>query len=180
MNIPWVSIILLGVAASFLPLQFGLEIALLRTSDGLKKGAALVSGITLFRITVFVGIGLIFTSVLAKMSTFLSTISTAIGSTLRQLHLFVTSDQHVLFDVLIIASGVILLVQAFHHWRNRTQAKDAKESVPSFVKRFGDSSGGLLALGFAWTAISLNQWLSTTAALGQILSLMRHCQEKAG
>jgi len=118
MDIPWVSIILLGVAASFLPLQFGLEIALLGSDHGLNKGSGLVSGITLFRITVLVGIGLIFTGLLATMSTFLSGISTAIGSTLHQLHLYVTSGQHVLFDVLLIASGVILLVQAVHHWRN--------------------------------------------------------------
>ena len=168
MDIPWVSVILLGVAASFLPLQFGLEIALLGSSDGLKKGSGLISGITLFQITVLVGIGLIFTGLLAKMSAFLSGISTAIGSMLSQLHLYVTSGQHVLFDLLLIASGVILLVQAAHHWRNREQSKDTKESTPSFVKRFGDSPGGLLALGFAWTAISLNQWLFTTAALGQI------------
>lgn len=47
MNTPWVSLILLGVAASFLPLQFGLEIALLGKIDGLKKSASLISGITL-------------------------------------------------------------------------------------------------------------------------------------
>ena len=174
MDVPWVSLILLGVAASFLPLQFGLEIALLGSDDGLKKGTGLIGGISLFRIAVLVGIGLIFTGLLAKMSTLLSNVSTAIASTINQLHLSVRSGQHVLFDVLIIAFGVILLVQATHHWRNRKQTEDAKDSTPSFVKRFEDSTGGLLALGFAWTALSLNQWLFTTAALGQILSLSAH------
>ena len=65
MAIPWVSVILLGVAASFMPLQFGLEIAFLGLDDGPKKGTGLVSGITLFRITVLVGIGLIFTGLLS-------------------------------------------------------------------------------------------------------------------
>jgi len=51
---------------------------------------------------------------------------------------------------------------------------DGKENDTSFSKRFGDSPAGLLALGFAWAAVSLNQWLFTTAALGQILSLSEH------
>ena len=49
--------------------------------------------------------------------------------------------------------------------------KGCKRKRSIIYKRFGDSLGGLLALGFAWTVISLNQWLFTTAALGQILSL---------
>jgi len=124
-----------------------LEIALLGSDEGLKKGTGLISGITLFRITVLVGIGLIFTGLLAKMSTFLSGISTAIGSTLSQLHLYVTSGQHVLFDVLLIASGVILLVQAVHHWRNRTQTKDGKENDTIGIKLRKDTSQKLKSSG---------------------------------
>ena len=174
MNIPWASLILLGVAASFLPLQFGLEIALLGKSDGLKKSSSLIGGITLFRILLLVAIGLIFTGLLEKISTFLANISAAVSTTLHQLHLAVTSGQHVIFDGLLIAAGVALWIRAYHHWRNRTQTKDAKESDTSFSKRFGDSPAGLLALGLAWAAVSLNQWLFTTAALGHILSLSGH------
>ncbi len=174
MNVPWVSLILLGVAASFLPLQFGLEIALLGKSNGLRKSSSLVGGITLFRIFLLVAIGLIFTGLLEKISTFLADISAAASTTLHQLHLAVTSGQHVIFDGLLIAAGVMLCLRAYGHWRNRTQTKDAKESDSSFSERFGDSPGGLLTLGFAWVAVSLNQWLFTTAALGHILSLSEH------
>ncbi len=174
MNTPWVSLILLGVAASFLPLQFGLEIALLGKSDGLKKSSGLISGITLFRILILVAIGLIFTGLLEKISTFLADISTAASATLHQLHLAVTSGQHVIFDGLLIAAGVMLWIRAYHHWRNRTPKEGPKDSNSSFSARFGDSPGGLLALGFVWAVVSLNQWLFTTAALGEILSLSDH------
>ena len=174
MNAPWVSLILLGIAASFLPLQFGLEIALLGKSDGLKKSFSLISGITLFRILILVAIGLVFTGLLELISTFLADISTAVSTTLHQLHLAVTSGQHVIFDGLLIAAGVMLCFRAYNHWRNRTQTEDAKESHPSFSERFGESPGGLLALGLVWAAVSLNQWLFTPAALGEILSLSDH------
>ena len=134
MNIPWVSLILLGVAASFLPLQFGLEIALLGSSDGLKKSSSLIGGITLFRILLLVAVGLIFTGLLEKISTLLADISAAVSTTLHQLHLAVTSGQHVIFDGLLIAAGVLLCFRAYHHWRNRTQTKDGKESHSSFTE----------------------------------------------
>ena len=174
MNAPWVSLILLGVAASFLPLQFGLEIALLGKKDGLKKSASLISGITLFRILLLVAIGLIFTDILEKISAFLADISTSASTILHQLHLAVTSGQHVIFDSLLIAAGVLLWFRAYQHWRNRTQTEEPKKSHPSFSERFGESTGGLLTLGFVWAVVSLNQWLFTTAAIGEILSLSEH------
>ena len=174
MNTPWVSLILLGVAASFLPLQFGLEIALLGKRDGLKKSASLIGGITIFRVLLLVAIGLIFTGLLEIMSAFLADISTSISATLQQLHLTVTSGQHVIFDGLLIAAGVGLCFRAYHHWRNRTPKEGPKDSNSSLSARFGDSPGGLLALGFVWAVVSLNQWLFTTAALGEILSLSDH------
>ena len=51
---------------------------------------------------------------------------------------------------------------------------DGKENDTSFSTRFGDSPAGLLTLGLVWAAVSLNQWLFTTAALGEILSLSEH------
>lgn len=171
MDTPWVSLVLLGVAASFLPLQFGLEIALLGKSDGLKKSASLISGITLFRILLLVTMGLIFTDLLDKISAFLANISTAASTALQRLHLSVISGQHIIFDSLLIATGVMLLVRAYNHWHNRTQTEEPKDSHPAFSKRFGESPLGLLALGFVWAVVSVNQWLFATAALGEILSL---------
>ena len=98
MNNPMLSIILLALVASFMPLQFGMEIVFLGEDDGLKKSVGMLSGITLFRVLVIILIGVIFTSFLDKISSLFDTFSAWITSTLHQLGLGITSGEHVLFD----------------------------------------------------------------------------------
>ena len=68
MNSPWLSFILLAIAASFLPLQFGFEVSLFGKDDGIKNGFGFSLGVALFRIVLFVGLGVVFTGLLAVVS----------------------------------------------------------------------------------------------------------------
>lgn len=174
MNQAWFTLILLGFAASFMPLQFGLEIVLLGTRDGLKKCAGLISGINLFRILLLSGLAFIFTGFIARIGDLLAGVSDVLKRVLNQLGLDITSGQHVIFDVLLIAAGVMLWIQIVRHLRNRGQPKQPPKSDPSTAKHEAYSPTRMILFGLAWTAVSINQWLFTTAAAGQILSLSEH------
>jgi threonine/homoserine/homoserine lactone efflux protein len=170
MNSPWLSFILLAIAASFLPLQFGLEISLLGKDDGIKNGVSFASGVTLFRIVLVVGLGVIFTGLLVVVSDLFSNISADIKNVTQQFGLDITSGEHVLFDGLLILAGIALWIQVYHHIRNRSKADQSAKSDSS-TKGQGKGAIGLLLLGFTWVALSANQWLFMTASIGQIFSL---------
>lgn len=170
MDSPWLTLILLALAASFLPMQFGLEISLLGKDDGIKNGGSFAIGVALFRIALVVGLGVIFTGLLVVVSDLFSNISDDIKNVIQQFGLDISSGQHVLFDGLLILAGIALWIQVYHHIQNRSKADQSTKSDSS-TKGQGKGAIGLLLLGFTWIALSPNQWLFMTASIGQIFSL---------
>ena len=170
MDEAWLSLILLALAASFLPLQFGFEISVLGKDDGIKNGFGFTVGVALFRIVLMVGLGVLFTGLLVVVSNLFSNISADIGNLIHQIGLDITSGQHVLFDGLLILAGIALWIQVYHHIQNRSKADHSAKSDSS-SKGQGKGAIGLLLMGFAWVALSVNQWLFMTASIGPIYSL---------
>lgn len=118
MDNSWVTLILLGVAAGFMPMVFGLEIYTLGDNDGAKKVSSLLGGITSFRLLVSLGVVLLFAGVMAGLSQGLSDIGQFIGSFFSQLGQDITSGHHMVIDLLLIASGVLLIFQAIRRVRS--------------------------------------------------------------
>ncbi len=170
MDNPWITFILLGLAAAFLPLQFGLEISLLGKDDGMKNGVRFASGVTLVRIVLVVGLGVVFVGLLAVINNLFTNLSADIKNGIQQFGLDITSGQHVLFDGLLILAGIALWIQVIQHIRNRSKA-DQPEKKDSSSKAQGKGAIGLLLLGFTWIALSPNQWLFMTASIGQTFAL---------
>ena len=77
---------------------FGLVISLLGKDDGIKNGVGFTAGVTLFRVLLVVGLGVVFTGLLAAVSHLFTNISADIEIIMQQFGLDVTSGEHVLFD----------------------------------------------------------------------------------
>ncbi len=128
MDNSWVTLILLGLAASFMPMVFGLEIYALGDENGAKKVSGLLGGITSFRLLVTLGVILLFAGVMAGLSQGLSDIGQFFGSLFSQLGQSITSGHHLLIDLLLVAGGVWLIVQAVRHARHGSATKQPPQS----------------------------------------------------
>lgn len=170
MDNPLISVILLALAASIMPIQFGMEIVIFGEEDGLKKSGSLLSGITLFRVLVILFIGVVFPGILNVLENLLENFSTWASSAVEQLKEGIVSGEHILFDALMIMAGIMLLIQAVRRFRNPKPSEAAGVPKSAGVQIQSKGIKGLLLLGFTWTAVSVNQWIFTTAAVGQILS----------
>lgn len=170
MSNSWLTLILLALAAGIVPMLFAFETYVLSQDAGLKRGIAFFSGVFLFRLVLIVGLGILFTGFLTAVSSLFSNISTETQNLLNQIGQDIDSGQHFLFDGLLILSGIALWVQAYRRWTNRSEAdRSAHNGAPT--KNQGRGAKGMLLFGFSWMAISVNQWIFMTAAIGQILAL---------
>ncbi|MFN2136553.1 MAG: GAP family protein [Candidatus Promineifilaceae bacterium] len=169
MNHPLLLFIILGLAASFLPLQFGYEIHLLGDEEhGPRSAAKFMGGITLFRVFLILILGLIFTGV---SFTVLHTVGGVFAfghDIMGDLRLWVTSGQNVVIDILLIICGIMLVIRAYRQYRQLRTVSTEDE---------GEAGGGLekrlpiFLLGFVWVAISSSQWLFILVGANQILSI---------
>ena len=99
MDDSWVTLIMLGLAASFMPLVFSMEIYTLGADDGVKKVSSLIGGITVFRLLVTVLVVLLFMGMMASLTEGLSDIGQFLGSLLSRADEDVTSGQHLFVDL---------------------------------------------------------------------------------
>ena len=171
MNEPLLSVILLALAASFMPIQFGMEMVYLDEDDGLKKSGGFISGITLFRVLVIILTGMLFPAILDQISRLFENISDWTASMLHGLKADLVSGEHFLFDVLMIVAGIVLWIEVVQRLRKRKQGKPSREKESDKAKENPKGLIGLILLGFTWTAVSINQWIFTTAAIGKILAI---------
>ncbi|MEA3337376.1 MAG: GAP family protein [Chloroflexota bacterium] len=169
MNESWLTIFLLALVASFLPLQFGAEVSLLGKENGTKKASSLVGGITLYKVLVAVIVVFLIGGAMAALTQDIQGIGGFIKSTLATLGQDVTSGQHALLDLLLIAAGVALIIHAYRTLRGRSEANQTSEEDTKKVHRGGAVE--LIMVGLVWMLASPAQWLYTSAGTSQILAL---------
>lgn len=164
-----VIIILLGLVAGFLPLQFGAEISLLGGEKGVRRATGLAAGYTLFRVLLAVLIVVITAGTTTALSGVRGSIGSFLVSTVQHLGQAVTSGQHAVIDGLLVIAGAYLLYRAYG--RLRAGAGADQMSAEEEKKRQARGALGMILLGFAWAALGANQWLFTATGMGQIMGL---------
>ena len=167
MDDSWVTFIMLALAASFMPLVFSMEIYVLGADDGVKKVSSLLGGITIFRLLITVLVVLLFLGMMASLTEGLSNIGQFLGSLLSRTDKDVTSGQHLFLDLLLIAAGVALFVQAIRHVRGSSKTKQTSDSGDS--KAMGLGIAGMIGMGVMMTATNVQQWVLISAGVNQIL-----------
>lgn len=167
MDDSWLTLILLGLTASFMPLIFSTEIYLLGGDDGAQKVSSLLGGVTIFRLVVaFISV-LVMAGVLASLSQGLSNIGQFLSSLLTQVDQDITSGQHLVVDLLLIAAGATLIIQAVRHARGGSNA--AQTSDADDAKALNLGIAGMLGMGVLMTATNVQQWLLISTGVNQIL-----------
>jgi hypothetical protein len=167
MDDSWVTLLMLGLTAAFMPLVFSLEIYVLGTDDGVKKVSSLLGGITGFRLLITFLVVLLFAGVMASLSQGLSSVGQFLGSLLSQVNKDITSGHHLFIDLLLVVAGVSLFVQAIRHLRRGSNAKQASDSDSSQAMEVG--VGGMIGMGITMTATNAQQWVLISAGVNQIL-----------
>jgi hypothetical protein len=177
MDNDWVTLILLGLAAAFMPMVFGLEIYTLGENDGAKKVSGLLGGITFFRLLVAIGVLLLFVGVMSWLTQGLSDIGQFFGSLFSQLGQGITSGHHLIIDLLLVAGGVWLIIQAIQYVRRGSDSEHSPQAAAPDGAKSADSKAvglgvaGMLGMGLAMSATNVNQWLFVSAAVNQILRM---------
>jgi threonine/homoserine/homoserine lactone efflux protein len=167
MDDSWVTLLLLGLTAAFMPLVFSLEIYVLGADDGVKKASSLLGGITLFRLLITLLVVLLFAGVMASLSQGLSDIGQVLGSLISQINKDITSGHHLIIDLLLVAAGLSLFVQAIRHLRRGSNVTEASGTDSSKAMEVG--VGGMIGMGIMMTATNVQQWLLISAGVNQIL-----------
>jgi len=180
MDDSWVTLILLGLAAGFMPMVFGVEIYGLGTDGGAKKASSLLGGVTLFRLLITVVVLLLFAGVMTALSQGLSNIGQFLSSLTSQFGKDVASGQHLVVDLLLIVAGALLIIQAVRRLRGGSTAEQSPQSSDSNAKPASQSRDskvlavgviGMLGVGVMMTATNVQQWVFMSAAVNEILRM---------
>lgn len=177
MSNPLLIIIILGLAAALMPLQFATEVYLFGKPQGPQKAAALVGGITLFRIFLLFVLGILFASLTTALTDVILWAADFAAALLSSLDREIVSGQRAFVDLLLVLSGVLLLVEIPFYYR--ASKGKAAVSAEQPVDNDGRSTRSYFLMGIGWTAISLNQWLFTLTAVNQILIIRRSIADQA-
>ena len=167
MDNSWITFILLGLTASFMPLIFSMEIYVLGADDGAKKVSSLLGGVTLFRLLVTLLAVLLFAGMMASFRQELSDIGQFLGSLLSRVNEDITSGHHLFIDLLLVAAGVSLIVQAIRHLSGGAKADQTDDGGDSKAMDVGIA--GMVGMGIMMTATNVQQWLLVSAGVNQIL-----------
>ena len=168
------TLVLLGIAACFMPLVFGLEITMLGSNNGAQKSSGLVGGVTLFRVLLAIGITLLFAVGVADVGQELSDSTSSLKSAISQFRQDVTSGERIILDMLLFASGILLIVNAFRHIRGTSkgdESTDADSAETRDSKAIETGVVGMLGIGLFMAVTNVNQWVFMTAGVSQILAM---------
>ena len=177
----WSTLILLGIAASFMPLVSGLEITILGGEKGAKKSSSLVGGVTLFRVLIAIGVTLFLTAGIVVASHEISNVADNLGSTVSQFRQGVTTGQYIILDVLLVAAGILLIVNAISHIRGRSNGdlpSDDGSTESQDSKAIETGVAGMIGIGLIMSATNVNQWVFMTAGVSQILDMLVSAPER--
>lgn len=168
MENPWVALILLALAAAFLPWQFSAEVLILRKERGLGRAAAFAGGITIWRFLMGLVLAFVFAGGLAVASNGPGTIMEFIRNGFESGVERVENRQGPILDILLILAGLILVVRTI---RIGMGEPDPDAPPPKILKTL-DSIGARAAFGFGvvWMALSVAQWMFLVAGVQQILN----------
>jgi hypothetical protein len=164
---PWIALILLALAAAFLPWQFSAEVLILRKERGLGRATAFAGGITIWRFLIGIVLAFVFAGGLAVAGKDFGTIIDFISAGLQSGVESVENRPGRVLDVVLIFSGLLLLVRAI-----RSGMGEPDPAPPPKILGTLDSIGARAAFGFGvvWMALSAAQWMFLIAGVQQILS----------
>ncbi len=168
MDNPWFTLILLALAAGFLPWQFSAEVLILRKEQGLRRAAAFAGGLTVWRFLLGFVLAFVLAGGLAILNNGFGEIVDFISSGLEGGVERVQNRQGRVLDVLLIIGGIMLVIKMVRNWMSEV---DPDAPPPKFLATL-DSIGprGAFGFGIAWMAISLAQWTFLFAGVEQILN----------
>ena len=168
MENPWVTLIILALAAGFLPWQFSAEILILRKERGLGRAAAFTGGITLWRFLIGLILAFVLAGGIAIANNGFGSVFDFIGAGFESAIERVEGRQGPVLDVLLILCGIMLVVRMIRSWMGEPDP----DAPPPKILGTLDSIGARAAFGFglAWMAVSVAQWTFLLAGVQQILS----------
>lgn len=164
----WAAIIVLGLAASVMPVIFGIEIVILGSEDGIKKSAGLLTGITLARVAIAVLAALVLAGAAVALYDRFNSISSLARQVADQLGKRAAGGEFILTDVLLVLAGAVLLFTGFRYMRQPEQAQAAPDTDDA---RTQSGFSGMILTGALLTLANINQWIFISAGVGHILEL---------
>ena len=168
MENPWVTLILLALAAGFLPWQFSAEVLILRKEHGLRRAVAFTGGLTLWRVLLGFVLAFVLAGGLAILNNGFGTIFAFIRSGLESGVERVQNRQGRVLDVLLIISGIMLVIQMIRNWMGEVDPDAPQPKILATLDSIGPR--GAFGFGIAWMAISVAQWTFLIAGVEQILN----------
>lgn len=165
----WAAIIVLGLAASVMPVIFGIEIVILGSEGGMKKSVGLLTGITLARITIAVLAALVLAGVAVALYDRWNNFSSLARQVADELGKRVAGGEFILTDMLLVLAGAVLLFTGFRHLRPPEQDQVTPDTNDATAGRAGFS--GTILTGIILTITNVNQWIFISAGVGHILEM---------
>ena len=167
----WVALILVGLAASLMPLTIGVEIYAMGTEKGIKKVISLIAGVTVFRLLLTVGILLVSAGLIARRSEEGFDIGEAIRTALYNFDQALTSGERLIGNIFIILAGLLILFQMYRMMRSQPVQEGDPLSKPPDARAVGAGIFGMLWIGFILTLTNVNQWVLIPVGVNQILRM---------
>ncbi len=177
MNESWIALILVGIAASLMPLTIGVEIYALGTDKGVKKVLSLIGGVTIFRILITVGAVLLFAGVIATQSENPLDVGQILRTMLSEFNEALTPEQRLAGNLLLLIAGVLIIIQIIRLMRSKPP-KVEPSSQPPDSRAIGVGIGGMLWIGFLLTATNVNQYVLIPVGVNQILRMESNTPER--
>jgi hypothetical protein len=164
---PWITLILLALAAGFLPWQFSAEVLILGKEHGLRRATAFTGGITLWRFLIGFVLAFVLAGGLAILNNGFGTILDFISAGFQSGVGRVENRPGRVLDILLILCGIFLVMRMIRNWNGGADP----DAPPPKILGTLDSIGPRAAFGFGivWMAVSVAQWTFLTAGVEQIL-----------
>jgi len=171
MNETWIGLILVGLAASLMPLTIGVEIYALGTEKGVRKVISLIGGVTLFRILLTIGVMFVSAGLVATHDEMMADIGAAIRTTLYEFNASLTPGERLVGNLLLILAGALIIVQIVRYSRKSPLPDVDSTTNPPDSRAVGVGVIGMLWIGFLLTITNVNQWVLIPVGVNQILRM---------
>jgi hypothetical protein len=165
----WLTLILLGLTASFMLGVLAIEALMLGSRRGAAKVAGLLAGITLARIIIVFGAFSIFASVLDLMRLVAVWAAESALQVVQDMHALIVAEGHWLLDFALLLAGVAIIIEAI-----RYAVGGAGTAVSDEASEIDESRQGVLGalgIGLLLTIIDPKQWVLAVAAMNVILRM---------